>query len=371
MPCFLEARRTWGRIRVALWSRSLSQRPRQQTRRKRDILCARSPRGAHDSNWSGGCRVLNNSAFPQVRVGAIIGLMSKPFETEAPPLGAVKTLTAPGEVTQTLKPVPSPGRINSSTNSVTHGLAAHRVLMPGETIEDHLGLFRSWSSTLQPTTEGEAILVGRIADVSMRLDRLDRMAQAILDAGVESELAKTSAAKKVTTFTEAYEAVGALATTSESVASTVAYEVVKQLAPAMRRTLEMADDADVPAALLLPLRDALNCVVVDTFLDAEPTAFQELAAAARDVETYLAVGVATSRGALEAERDRLASDPTLGDPEALKRLERHRGRILKELGVLLGLYKQAKELVPPKGAAGGSLVTVELKVLGRPYLAQR
>jgi hypothetical protein len=262
-------------------------------------------------------------------------------------------------------PVSATGKSMSSLSSVRTGVSAKRVVLQGESVEDHQRQLDAWIDTFQPTTQGEAFLVARVSDALMRLDRLDIQGQKVQEAGVEQELKKSEGYQEFLNKKNTREAVASLAETCEGISSFVPFEQVQQLAPGMKKVLQLAEDVDVPMKFLVAMRDAVNGVLVDAIIGVEPEAFHDVAVVATDVITWLDVNVAALRGGLDLARQELAHNPALGDECQLQLLDRYRGRIMREVDGVLRLLKQVRELAPCD-VDPGSLVHVEMRVLGRP-----
>lgn len=268
-------------------------------------------------------------------------------------------------------PITAAGKDRSSLNATSHGVSAKRVIMPGETLEEHRRQLDAWTTTLGPRTAGEAILVARISDAFLRLERIDQQVRRVEDEGVEGRVKKTESSRRLAAVSDALQAVAALAVTFENSRGSVDVEDVRALGPAMRRTLEMAEAADVPQALVLRLRDGMNGVLIDSILDVGPEALDDLGAVACDVEAYLSVAKAVASAALDEERIQLAQDPTLGDPAALGRLDLYRRRTMREIETCLSLLREVRAAASVRVGELGSFVEVELRVIERRALPVR
>lgn len=259
------------------------------------------------------------------------------------------------------------GKAVSSQNAIQHGFSAQCVLMSGESLEERRSAFGVWMETFRPATPGEAAIVAKIVDAISRQERLTRYETHALGVAVEVELKKTAAAHKIEALDAALHVAQDLAQTAGSVAMDVPFESVQQLAPAMRRSLELVEAADVPLQLIAPVRDAMNSVMVDTFFGSvPPTVFHALVAPLRGVEAWLSSSKSLQVEKLEEERLRLAEDPTLLDGGQLKKVERHQARLVREMEGLLRLLKQVRELARPGDHVPGSFVRIELRVVRSP-----
>ncbi len=259
----------------------------------------------------------------------------------------------------------------SAVNGVRDGVATRCALLPGETLEDRHTLLATWVSTLQPMSPGEAMIVAMVADCMARLERVELAADRAREAGIEAELKRSIIYGKIAGLRDAAQGLQALAETTEGIQGVVAFEAVGTLAPAMKRVLELAEGSDAPMDLLVALREAMDGVIIGTFQDVGAGAFHALARQARQVAAWLDGAINAAEEELEAHRQRLAEDLTLVDEDLLRRVDRHRSRINRELEGNLKLLRLVREMARSEGDIPGSVVEVELRVVGKPTLALR
>jgi hypothetical protein len=301
-------------------------------------------------------------AFPPAANEIILDIMETPTRTMA----QIQASKMNGALSR--GPVTSVGKLASSANAITHGLEARAVLLPHESIETYRANLDAWSLTLGARTPGEAQVVGRVADISFRQDRLARLEEKLTVANVERALAASAPAKAFTRAEEALRGVEGLLALAEGVSCSMdAYQVAKLL-PAMRVISNLVDEADVPVGPAAKLDSAIDRLVTETAATVEPTAFSTLAAAVREVRDVLQAMVASGQQALEAERERLAETVALAADADLVVLERHRARLARALEAELRVLKLLRELARPKTQDLGSLVQpilVEVRLVGR------
>lgn len=268
-------------------------------------------------------------------------------------------------------PITESGKRVSAMNAISTGIDARCVVMPDEALSDHQREVDIWTETFRPGTAGEARIVTAISDLFVRLGRVDREEERQREASVEIELRKTPAFKKLSQLSDALAAVSALADTAENIKTTVPYEHLGQIRPAMQRTLELVEDADAPLVLVVALRDAMNGMSVAALLDVGPEEFSEVAVAARDVEAWLAAAGATERAAVHDARTALLTNPTLEDGDVTRRLGRYRDRLHRELDAYLDLLEKVRALASAAPDPAGSFIRVVMRVVDPPNLAQR
>jgi hypothetical protein len=269
-------------------------------------------------------------------------------------------------------PVTAAGKVTSAANAVVHGLATRAALLPDEDLEQYRANLTAWNATLGARSPGEAQVVGRVADIAFKRDRLARLEEKLTVANVEKALAASGPAKALTKTKEALQGVEGLLALAEGVSCAVDADQVAKLVPAMRVISNLVDEADVPVGPAAKLDAAIDRLVTETAATVEPTAFSSLAAAVREVQDVLRAMVATGQLALEAERERLAEAVALAEDAELAVLERHRGRLARALEGELRALKLLRELARPEPQDPGSLVQpilLEVRVLGRRRVA--
>lgn len=253
-------------------------------------------------------------------------------------------------------PATAAGKLSSSANAIVHGLATRAALLPGEDIEQYRANLSAWSVTLCARTPGEAQVVGRVADITFRQDRLARLEEKLTVVTVERALAASAPATALAKAKEALQGVQGLLALAEGVSRSVDADQVARLVPAMRVISNLVDDADVPVGPTAKLDSAIDRLVTETAATVEPAAFSTLAAAVREVLDVLQTMVASGQQALEAERERLAETVSLASDADLVVLERHRARLARALEAELRALKLLRELARPEPQDLGSLV---------------
>jgi len=261
-------------------------------------------------------------------------------------------------------PTSAAGKSFSSCNSIRHGLASQAALLPGESAAAYQAMLSSWVESLGVRTSAEAFVAARIGDCAWRQERLTRYEQAMWSASVESELKKTDMFLHLQITRDALAGVQGVAIMAEQSGGIAPADHVRALMPALRQVLALAEKADAPMEQLLVLRDRVNDLVVDTLLDIQPEAFQELAHAAHALEMVLQAKISQEEILVETERQRIMQVTILGAEKELKLIERHRARLTREMESNLRLLQLVREVavdIEPSGS-----FVIELKVLGRP-----
>jgi hypothetical protein len=305
--------------------------------------------------------------FPQVGGEIIVNIMDT---TTTKTLAQAEVSRLNGAKGQ--GPVTAAGKVSSAANAIVHGLATRAALLPGEDIEQYRANLGAWNVTLGARTPGEAQVVGRVADITFRQDRLARLEEKLTVATVEKALAASAPATALGKAMEALQGAQGLLALAEGVSCSVDADQVARLVPAMRVISNLVDEAEVPVGPAAKLDSAIDRLVTETAATVEPTAFSNLAAAVREVQDVLQAMVASGQQALEAERERLAESVSLAADADLVVLERHRARLARALEAELRALKLLRDLARPEPQELGSLVQpilVEVRVLGRGRLA--
>jgi hypothetical protein len=265
-------------------------------------------------------------------------------------------------------PVTALGRTASAANGIVHGFSAHGALMVGETPAMYEGNLAIWFESLRPATAAEAKLVARLADTDFRQGRLARAEERLVASTVEDQVKGSAAQAALADATEVLAAVQGLVALAQSVPPTVDADAVRRLMPAMEVVAEQAEKLDLPTAVTIPLTKALEDLILDSFIEVTAAGFAAVAQAARAVEVAISEKLTTLKVALDRERDRLTELVLFGDGDDARRLDRHRGRLGRELEQHARALKAVRELAAGSADGGsGSPVTwlVELRVVGR------
>ncbi len=72
------------------------------------------------------------------------------------------------------------GKSRARLNAVTHGLTAETLILPGEDPREFQRRLDDWTATLEPANPFEQDLVRQVATLSWRLDRADRVQDALI-----------------------------------------------------------------------------------------------------------------------------------------------------------------------------------------------
>ncbi len=266
-------------------------------------------------------------------------------------------------------PTSAVGKMVSAMNAIKAGVTAELVLMPGEDLADHQAMADAMTQTLRTATAGEAILGVRLADGVKRLDRLDRQEQRVREDGVEQAILASDAHRRMLRLAEARQVAADMAFTVGGIQQAVAAEWVRQLAPAMRQVMVTLEAVGVPLALLVPLQRAVEGVLRHGGLEVEAAAFSAIALPTTDVVAWLDTAVVIASVEVGKTRTELATDPTVGNERKLRLIDLYRKRVLGEMERVLRVLAQLRAL-PATDTTAGSFVRVELRVAGRPNLAQ-
>lgn len=257
---------------------------------------------------------------------------------------------------KSLGPTSDIGKAASCANGIVHGLAAaEAVLMPDETLAMFEDELRGWYGTVPAPTPGARKAVARLAGISFRQRRLDRLEARIVNANLDRLVADSPPAKARKVAQDALDGVRGLAAMCESVDSPRHVHAVASIRPAIKRVAELVDEADVPVGVSAVLDRAFARLShEDHVVEVPAAAFHELAAAARAAETALLDRLADVGKALDAERERVADQALLGDEKQAKVLDRHRARLAREMMAQVSILKALREITAPAEIEVGS-----------------
>jgi hypothetical protein len=266
-------------------------------------------------------------------------------------------------------PVTRDGKAVASANSAKHGLQGRALLLPDETVDSYQATLSAWMETLAPTTEGEATLVAGVADLSFRLQRLQRVEERQVKATLDALMAKGGAGSKLKAAQNVCVMVKAMAATAELGRATTAADAVEEFHSAMRTVVTCVADLNLSASVVVKLEKAIQTVTKETTPDGEELArmYAQLATTARatqeEIETELIPSLVAAK---EEQRQQLTDDALLDDGKGAKKLERMRNSLQRAFDRQLALVKQVKELAAMgRGDIPLAPIQVELRVLGR------
>jgi hypothetical protein len=265
-------------------------------------------------------------------------------------------------------PVTVVGKTVSAANAIRHGYAAQGALMAGESPEQYEANVVAWFDSLRPANAAEAKLIARLADVDFRQDRLARAEERLVATTVEEQVKGSPIRAQQEKAEEALAALRGLIALAESVPPTVDADDVRRLLPALRNTEERVSAVDLAPRVVVAFAKALDDLVIDSVIEVTAEGFTALALAAREVDVALVERIEVLNGELAQERARLTETVLAGDGEEARRLDRHRGRLARELEQQARALKAIRELArDPADAGSGSPVAwlVELRVVGR------
>jgi len=206
--------------------------------------------------------------------------------------------------------------------------------------------------------------------VAFRYERLARLEVRLANANLDSKIAECETAKKLKLAREALEGLRGMIGMADSVTGPRHVSQVATIRPAIRRVAQAVDETDVPVNVCAVLDRAANNLMGEEYVIEVPaSAFHELAHAARAATAALVQRIEDLEKALDGERERLADEALLGDDEKMKVLDRHRGRLAREMAAQIDIVKALREIAAPEEieVGWGSSVPfkVELKALGR------
>ena len=82
------------------------------------------------------------------------------------------------------------GKARARLNAVTHGLTAETLILPGEDPREFQRLLDDWTAQLEPANPFEHDLVRQVATLSWRLDRADRVQDALIADSLGTDTAE-------------------------------------------------------------------------------------------------------------------------------------------------------------------------------------
>lgn len=263
-------------------------------------------------------------------------------------------------------PTTEEGRASSSMNRVSHGLTATSVLLPSERPADYQANLESWVETLKPGSPGELDCVTRVADLSFRLRRLQRLEDRHLLASIESALSKSEPTKLLNVGRNAALGLTVMISTAGEVTDACTGQRLALLLPPIRQVLAMVEALSLPAGVTVPMDTAFNELEAMADADLIPVAyFQGLVVAAERLKVALDSKVAELNVAIDSERTRIADELLVGDDRELRRFDRHRQALGRAMDSELGRLRLVRELAQPGSGSFGAPVQVELRLVGR------
>lgn len=252
----------------------------------------------------------------------------------------------------------------SSANAIDHAFSAHDVLLPGETLDEYERTFKSWFDSLGPRNTAEARVVARLADLDFRQARIARAEETLVQRAIQARLIESAPYRALAQATTALEALRGLAALAETAPPEVPADRVAQILPGMNQVAEAVSALDLPVAAVAPLGRALQSFVLDTLIAPAPGAFAAVADASRTAEAALALRIAELQAAVDDERRRISEVTLCPTGEDARVLDRHRGRLAREMEHAAKSLKMVRELAASTPRDRSSL-TVTLRSIGR------
>jgi hypothetical protein len=271
--------------------------------------------------------------------------------------------------TKSAGPVTAAGKVISSANSIHHGLSASSVLLPSESREDYQSNLAGWVETLKPASPGEAQITARIADLSFRQQRLQRLEDRHQAASLDLELQMTRVHRQLQAARNASKGLEALVGAVATVKKDAPVESVVGLASPIRGVMELLKDVELAPEVSVPLEAAYESLQKEMLGQTVPVAvFTRLAEVGGKTLEALTAKVVELEGQVAVEKEKIADEQLLGDDKELKRLERHRNMLNRALDAELARLRVVRELA--SAASGSSCaafgpIRVELRVVGR------
>jgi hypothetical protein len=268
---------------------------------------------------------------------------------------------------KSLGPVTTEGKALASGNAVTHGLSSQAVLLPSETAEDYQANVTAWAETLKPTNPGEAEVVTRVADLVFRQRRLQRLEDRHMQASLEARLTDSSLTRSLTAVRNAQLGLRVMVETLGTLTTDCPSAAIKGLLAPIEAVMGMLEALELPVTVSVPLEAAhrkLEETATGAVVPVE--VLTRLTEAGTKVLDALAKKMVELEASIEVERIRLADEVLLGEDKEMRRFERHKAMISKQLDAELARLKTIREL--SQTAASGSFcgpILVELKLVGR------
>jgi hypothetical protein len=238
--------------------------------------------------------------------------------------------------------------------------------LPSETQQDYEANLTGWVNTLQPSSPGEGESVARIADLSFRLRRLQRLEETHWAAALERAFASSVPFKTLNGAHQALQALLPMVETVGGLPGNVGVQALRELLPPIGSVQAMVSAIEeLPFSFKYALEDAhsrLKKSVLAETIDGVVT--RSLVEAARNAMLMLRSRIPAWEKRAANEKARLADEMLLGDDKELKRFERHRSAINKALDGELARLKMVRELGQTSSGSSVGMFSVELRVIG-------
>lgn len=270
---------------------------------------------------------------------------------------------------RSLGPVTEAGKKSSAANGIVHGVMSSSVLLPSETREQYEANLSDWTATLRPASPGEGQCVARVADLSFRLGRLQRLEDRHQAASLEVRVQETKACKQLKAAKNARTAFKVMAETLSALTEAMPAEAVKGLVSPIDGAVAMLEPLELPAEITVPLEAAKKKLEEEVDgLEVAAEVFRGLVEAGEEVLQALDAKEAELEAQLEVERESLADQLLLGEDRELKRFTRQRNALSKALDSELARLRLIRELAAASSGLSGTAfgpLLIELRVVGR------
>jgi hypothetical protein len=260
------------------------------------------------------------------------------------------------------------GRAISSANGIRDGVTAKWVVTPDEDVEKCRQYIRSMLATAGAQSFVEGQLAAHAGECLHRLERVGRVRERVLAQALDQLVAESGPGRALQRARDAREALRVLGALADDVIAPVQRANVAGVLPAMRSVANMVAKVELGVAVTDQFTAAVERVAAEEGTDIPVQAFVELATAARHALGAVESALPVLERGIEKERERLVELTALGDDKESRRLDRLRGRVVRELNGYLKALRDIQELAAVgRKVDSGSLVpfVLELKVLGR------
>lgn len=258
-------------------------------------------------------------------------------------------------------------------NSTRHGIRAHRVLVPGESVDAHREEAEIWVTGLDPKTDAEVEVVLDFVDVRIRLGRIDKAEKKRVESAAKKAVQATPEHQRLKLTQNAITLLSVMKTTIDETCDADASRLDALLALVRNvvevvKAVESQHDRIVPG--LVQLEDAVEDLLLFTGKTWPKEIFIKLSSAIPVVlEDLLHRRDLDGQRVKEIEVELNQVSVPVSDPEG-RRLEGYRRQLERRLQAQLDLLEQLRRLRPAGGS--GSLarpVLVNLKSVSTQLLA--
>lgn len=246
------------------------------------------------------------------------------------------------------------GKARSSLNAVKEGFSAQALLLPHESADEYEAVVETWLNSLGPRTGAERRLVLRVADADWRLQRVAKVERRLILAAVEETISEGKLAKLLIRFRGVHQAVAGLAAMTEHTSLVGNPEALDRILPAIRTLAHSVAELELPSPAMGALLAATRELALEDLVGDPDVPWKQLGRNAIDLAQELEARISHLESQLLAERERLFEIHALGGDREMKKLERHRQVIQRELDQVLGTLRTTRQLaaISPMSGAG-------------------